>query len=80
MLRASDIEWTVCHSVREGAYRGAIHKVVDIMKGHGEGCEGQHHALFHIALLEAVAPHLVAGAGTPQLVCTNIMKIIRSQR
>lgn len=40
---------------REKAYRGAVHKVVDVMEGHGKGGEGQHHALLHIALLEAVA-------------------------
>ena len=51
--------------------RRAVHKVVDIMEGHGEGGEGQDHALVHIALLKAVAPSSAPAASTPQLICTG---------
>ncbi len=52
------------------AYRRAVDKVVDIMEGHGEGGEGQHHALLHIAFLETVPSLAHAVAPTPQLVYT----------
>jgi len=29
----------------KGAYGGEVDGVVDVMKGHGKGLEGQHHAL-----------------------------------
>ncbi len=38
------------------------------MEGHGEGGEGQHHALLHIAFLETVASLAHVVAPTPQLV------------
>lgn len=49
-------------------YRRAVYKVVDVMEGHGEGSERQHHALLHIAFLETVASLAHAVAPTPQLV------------
>ena len=59
---------------RQGiAYRWAVYKVVDVIEGHGEGVEGQHHALLHIALLEAVASLAHAAPSTLQLLCRQPM-------
>ncbi len=52
-------------------YWRAVYKVVDVMEGHGEGGERQHHPLLHIALLETVASLAHAVASTPQLVCRH---------
>ena len=59
--------------------RRAVHKVVDIIEGHGEGGEGQHHALVHIALLEAVAPSSAPAASAPQLICTAHRELLHIQ-
>lgn len=61
------------HKTDIRAYRRAVNKVVDVMEGHGEGGEWQHHTLLYIALLEADATHLLPGAltGTPQSACTG---------
>ena len=60
-----------CWEVHVGhdAHRRAVYEVVDITEGHGEGIEGQDHALVHIALLEAVASLAHAVTSTLQLVC-----------
>ena len=42
---------------------------MDVVEGHGEGGEGEHHPLLHIALLEAVASLAHAVAGALQLLC-----------
>ena len=56
-------------SGQQEAYRRAVYEVVDIAEGHGEGREGEHHALLHIALLEAVACLAHAVASALQLPC-----------
>ncbi len=64
--------WDFALQHMDVTYRRAVYKVVDVMEGHGEGGERQHHALLHIAFLEAVASLAHAIAPTPQLVCTHI--------
>ncbi len=70
--RASNAQCGILpYNTRHVTYRRAVYKVVDVMEGHGEGGERQHHALLHIAFLETVASLAHAIAPTPQLVCTH---------
>ena len=51
---------------------------MDIVEGHGERGEGQHHPFLHIALLEAVASLTHAAAGTLQLLCRQPSSLERA--
>ena len=66
-------QWVDLVSRQQGTYRGTVYKVMDVIEGHGEGVEGQHHALLHIALLEAVAGLAHAAPSALQLRCRQPM-------
>lgn len=50
---------------------------MDIIEGHSEGGERQHHALLHIALLKAVTSLAHAAASALQLFCRQLNNVKR---
>ena len=60
-------------SRQQDAYLGAVYKVLDVIEAHGEGVEGQHHALLHNNLLEAVASLAHAVPSAVQVLCRRSM-------